>query len=117
MVLVVRFALLNRRANRYRLGFRENGAGACRQDWRMPVNQMAHSAKVPVSVTLSKDLVQEACRLTSDLSGTVETLLATYVARERSRRIEEQRAVDAAIAATNDYVARHGLPGEDYLPV
>src|SRR3954469_17947783 len=38
--------------------------------------------EVPVSVTLSKDLVQEACRLTSDPSGTVETLLATYVARE-----------------------------------
>src|SRR3954452_16910093 len=101
MVLVGRFALLNRRANRYRLGFRENGAGACREDWRMPKNQMAHSAKVPVSVTLSKDLVQEACRLTSDLSETVETLLATYVARERSRRIEEQRAVDAAIFSSN----------------
>ncbi|PPQ28693.1 DUF2442 domain-containing protein [Rhodopila globiformis] len=26
-------------------------------------------------------------------------------------------APDSAIAATNDYVAKHGLPGEDYMPV
>jgi hypothetical protein len=26
-------------------------------------------------------------------------------------------APDAAIAVTDDYVARHGLPGEDYSPV
>ena len=26
-------------------------------------------------------------------------------------------AADAAVAATNDYVAKHGLPGEDYSPV
>lgn len=82
-----------------------------------PLDEMPHRAKVPVSVTLSEDPVREACRLTSDRPKTVETRPTTYSVHERSKRAEEQRGINAAIAATNDYGARFGLPGEDYSPV
>jgi len=73
--------------------------------------------RVPVNLTLSEDLVREARMLTADLSKTVEQLLTTYIAREQSKRAEEQHAIDAVIAATNEYVTKYGLPGEDYSPL
>lgn len=81
------------------------------------MNQMTRGAKVPVSMSLSEDLIREARALTSDLSGTVEGLLTAYIATERSKHANEQRAIDMAIAATNDFVDRYGLPGADYAPV
>jgi hypothetical protein len=54
--------------------------------------------------------------LRADLSKTVEELLTTYIAVEQSKRAVEQRAIDAVIAATNEYVTE-GLPGEDYSPL
>lgn len=59
----------------------------------------------------------KACALTSDLSEVVDSLLAACFARERAKRDLEQRGIDALIAATNDFVARHGLPGADHSPV
>jgi post-segregation antitoxin (ccd killing protein) len=78
---------------------------------------MTRAAKVPVSMSLGEDLVREARSLTSDLSGTVEGLLATYIAKERSTRADEPLAIDTAIAATNDFVEQYGLPGTDHAPV
>jgi hypothetical protein len=57
---------------------------------------------VPVNLTLSEDLVREARMLTADLSKTVEQLLTTCIARERSKRAEEQHAIDAVITATTN---------------
>ena len=81
------------------------------------MNQMTRETKVSVNISLGEDLVREARTLTSDLAGTVEALLTMYVARERSKHAEEQRAIDTAIAATNDFVQHHGLPGADYAPL
>jgi len=55
--------------------------------------------------------------LTSDLSGAVEDLLIAYVARERMKRAGEPAAIDKAIAATNEFVDKYGLPGADFAPV
>ena len=81
------------------------------------MNQIARGAKIPVTMSLSTDLVREACALTPDLEGTVERLLAAYIARERAKRANEQRGVDAVIAWTNEFVANHGLPGEEFSPL
>ena len=81
------------------------------------MSQVTHGAKVPVNMSLGEDLVREAQTLTSDLSKTVEGLLTTYIAKEQSKRADEQRAIDAAITATNDFVEQFGLPGADYAPV
>ena len=81
------------------------------------MNQMTRGTKVEVAMSLDAEVVREARALTSDIGATVERLLAAYVASEQAKRIDEQRGIEAVIAATNAFVAEHGLPGEDYAPV
>jgi antitoxin CcdA len=81
------------------------------------VNQITRGEKIPVNVTLSADLVREARTFTADLSETVDGLLSAYVERERSKRANEQLGIDAMIAWTNEFIAKHGLPGEDFSPL
>ncbi len=81
------------------------------------MNKMTRGTRIPVNMTLDADLVREASTLTSDLSETVERLLAIYVDEERSKAIKEKPGIDAAIAWTNDFVAQHGLPGAEFLPL
>jgi hypothetical protein len=81
------------------------------------MDQMARGAKIPVNMLLSTDLVREARALTPDLEATVERLLAAHIVRERAKRADEQRGIDAVIAWTNEFVAIHGLPGEEFSPL
>ncbi len=81
------------------------------------MDQGTLGVKVPVTITVGEELLREACALTSDLSGAVEDLLIAYVARERMKRAGEPAAIDKAIAATNEFVDKYGLPGADFAPV
>jgi len=73
------------------------------------MNQMTRDAKIPVNMSLSAEA--------PDLEGTIERLLAAYIVRERAKRADEQRGVDAVIAWTNEFVAIHALPGEEFSPL
>ena len=71
----------------------------------------AHPAigrKRPVNLTLSEGLVAEAKRYSGNLSATVETLLADYVASEDLARQQRQQRADACAA---DWNAVHDAVG------
>jgi antitoxin CcdA len=72
------------------------------------------AAKRAVNLSLSSDLVRRARDLTPNLSDTVETLLADFVATEGARRADTQRQIDALVAASNAFVARHGAWGDEF---
>jgi antitoxin CcdA len=66
------------------------------------MSYIAHGPKKPVNMTLSEDLVRQACALTGNLSQTVEHLLAEFVTAERGRRNDKERLIAATIAMLND---------------
>ena len=80
------------------------------------MNHVTHTRKRPVNLSLDAELVREARLLTPNLSETVETLLAAYVAEERTRRAEQQRGIDTAIRFLNEQYDRHGGIGEEFSP-
>ena len=73
--------------------------------------------KRPVNLTLNEDLIVQARVLTDNLSGVVESLLADYVGRERQRRIDEARTIEATMAMWNDFNAKHGSFADEYSPL
>ncbi len=70
--------------------------------------------KKPVNMTLSEDLVREARRLTSNLSETVEALLAAHVAAEMRKREDKEHRIDETIRALNEHDTKYGTWGEEY---
>ena len=64
--------------------------------------------KRPVNLTLNEDLVAQARGMTDNLSGVVESLLASYVEQERQQRLAQAKALEATIATWNDFNAEHG---------
>jgi antitoxin CcdA len=70
--------------------------------------------KKPVNMTLSEDLVRDARTLTTNLSDTVERLLADYVAAEQRKRAEKERRIDESIRLLNEHEAEHGVWGEEF---
>ena len=81
------------------------------------MNHVTRGTKKPVNLTLSSDVVKEARLLTPNLSETVEKLLKSYIEAERTKHVEQQRGVEAAVAWANELHGRHGLPGEDFSPL
>jgi len=68
-----------------------------------------HAApKRRVNMTLNEDLVEQARGLTSNLSETVELLLAKFVAEGGDAAASKQRRIEQHIAASNAFVAQHG---------
>lgn len=61
----------------------------------------ATARKRPVNLTLSDSLVAEAKNHTSNLSATVEELLAAYVVEQQQARKGRQQLADAAAADWN----------------
>jgi antitoxin CcdA len=57
----------------------------------------------PVKLSLDADLVARARGLTSNLSGTVETLLTEFVSKAYERQRVEDLARDQVIAAVNAF--------------
>jgi antitoxin CcdA len=71
-------------------------------------------AKRPVNLSLNEDLVREAKGLTSNLSDTVEALLAGFVETEKRKRAEADAQVAALVAASNRFIAAHGAFGDEF---
>ncbi len=59
------------------------------------------SAKRPIHLTINADLVTQAKAYTDNLSATLESLLAEYVARQEGAQRERQRLADACASDWN----------------
>lgn len=73
---------------------------------------MPIEARKPHNLTLSEALVAEAQDLGLDVSDAAEMGLAHAIKAEKERRWKIENA--EAIKASNDYVAKHGLPLAKY---
>ena len=69
---------------------------------------LARGPKRPVNVSLSENLVAEARNYTSNLSATLETLLAEFVASRKMEQLSRQQMADTCVA---DWNAVHGAIG------
>lgn len=70
--------------------------------------------KRALNLALNEDLVRQAASLSGDLSATIEGLLDSYVEAEAAKRADLERQIDQWIAASNAFVAEHGVFGEEY---
>jgi antitoxin CcdA len=70
--------------------------------------------KRPVNLTLNEDLVDQARKITDNLSGVVESLLADYLAQEAQRRAADAALAKATIATWNRFTERHGSFADEY---
>jgi antitoxin CcdA len=61
----------------------------------------SQARKRAVNLTLNEQLVAEAKKYTSNLSGTMEMLLATYVVEQQASRQGRQQDADACAADWN----------------
>jgi antitoxin CcdA len=78
---------------------------------------MVHDRAAPkqrANMTLNKDLVRQARDLTSNLSETVEGLLAAFLADAEGRNDALQRQIDTNIAASDAFIARHGSLADEF---
>lgn len=73
---------------------------------------MSIHARKPHDVTVSEALVAEAEELGLDVTGAAEKGIALAIKAEKERRWKIENA--EAIKASNDYVAKHGLPLAKY---
>lgn len=73
--------------------------------------------KRPVNLTLNEDLVDHARKLTDNLSGVVEALLADYVERGGLDLEQRRRALAEAVAAWNAHGVKHGSLADEYSPL
>ena len=70
--------------------------------------------KRPVNVTLNEDLVSRVRRLTNNLSGVVESLLADFLDQQAKRRASEAQAVKQTLATWNRFAEQHGSFADDH---
>ena len=68
----------------------------------------------PVNMTLNEDLVRRARGITSNLSETVESLLAKFVQDAEALAAERDRQIDAHIAASDAFVAKYGSFADEF---
>lgn len=73
---------------------------------------MSIEARKPQDLTVSEALVAEAESLGLDITGAAEQGIARAIKAEKERRWKIENA--DAIKASNDYVAKHGLPLAKY---
>jgi antitoxin CcdA len=70
--------------------------------------------KRAVNLTLNVDLVTQAKAFTGNLSGTIEALLADYVAQQQQARLSRQQAADACVAYWNEVHAAEGSFADEH---
>lgn len=70
--------------------------------------------KRSVNLTLNEDLVAQAKRMTDNLSGVVESLLADFVARAQRDRLAKSTAVEATVAVSNKFNDEKGSIADEY---
>jgi post-segregation antitoxin (ccd killing protein) len=73
-----------------------------------------NARKRPVNLTLNADLVQLAKHMTDNLSSVVESLLAEFVAQEQAQRTAKASALDATMAAWNQFNAKSGSFADEH---
>lgn len=73
---------------------------------------MSIEARKAHDLTVSEALVAEAETLGLDITGAAEQGIAVAIKAEKERRWKQENA--EAIQASNDYVAKHGLPLAKY---
>lgn len=80
----------------------------------MRIARNPEARKRPVNLTLNEDLVLQAREITDNLSGVVELLLVDYVANARREQLGKAKALQATVAAWNDFNARHGSIADEH---
>ena len=70
--------------------------------------------KRAVNLTLNVDLVTQAKTFTGNLSATMETLLADYVAQQQQVRLSRQQAADACVEYWNEVLAAEGSFADEH---
>jgi antitoxin CcdA len=75
-------------------------------------NQQAH--KRPCNLLLNESTVRQARNFTANLSATVDSLLADYVARQQEAVLSRQALGDAVAEAWNQFHEKHGSFADDY---
>lgn len=70
--------------------------------------------KRAVNLTLNEDLVVQARRITDNLSGVVESLLADFLAQERQRRAADAQVIQATVAVWNRFAAKAGSFADEH---
>jgi antitoxin CcdA len=73
----------------------------------------AHKKRA-VNLTLNVDLVTQAKAFTGNLSATMETLLADYVAQQQQARLSRQQAADACVEYWNEVLATEGSFADEH---
>jgi post-segregation antitoxin (ccd killing protein) len=68
----------------------------------------------PVNMTLSEDVAHDARTLTTNISDTVEKLLADDADAERRRQETNERLIDETTEMAKAHYAEHGLWGEEF---
>lgn len=72
------------------------------------------SRKRPVNLLLNEDCVQQARHFTSNLSATVDALLADYV-RQQNEALQSRRQLGEAVAeAWNSFQSRYGSFADEH---
>ena len=70
--------------------------------------------KRPVNMTLNEDLIRRARGMTSNLSETVESLLAAFVEDAEAKVVDRERQIAAHIAANDAFVLKHGSLADEF---
>jgi antitoxin CcdA len=78
----------------------------------MGYNQAA--PKRAVNMTLNADLVRRARAITPNLSDTVETLLAAYLADAEARNADHEQKINAHIAASDAFITKYGTLADEF---
>jgi antitoxin CcdA len=68
----------------------------------------------PVNMTLNADLIRRVRGMTSNLSETVETLLAAFVDDAEAKTADRERQIAAHIAANDAFVAKYGSLADEF---
>lgn len=74
----------------------------------------ASTRKRPVNLTLNEGLVSQAKHYTSNLSATIETLLADYVAAQQQAQLSRQQLADTCAADWNAVHAKVGSFADEH---
>ena len=70
--------------------------------------------KRPVNMTLNEDLVRRARGLSTNLSETVEHLLADFIEEAEGKAIECERQVAAHVDANEAFVRKYGSLADEF---
>jgi antitoxin CcdA len=70
--------------------------------------------KRPVNMTLNEDLVRRVRGLSTNLSETVESLLADFIEAAEAKAMERDRQIAAHVTANEAFVAKYGSLADEF---